>query len=561
MKTSILALIIIFYLIGYCYAQNNTKKSDVPLQKNTYGQADSSLLNFYRQYSSFTDPGEYKYLYKNLPDSLPELCSLIRSQFINYGWELDMYREQIPKERWNESLKYPTVKSALEGLLSYDSSGLVKDRKPEDRLVLICRDNAILLASILKYRGIPARVRYGFAPSLIPGFHSNHVICEVWNKNDHRWMLVDPSADMIDFSYDNFDFSNDVWLKMQNKEIDPKLYGMVGQYTGLPMITAAFCHDLSSILGTEYPHFHYAPIVGQTFINEGQLSKEQIRLLNRISNLMTSINAKSVSELKDIYNNNSQIQITKSFEPGTTNTENNTIIRDSSKNKPIIEFVDIPAGTFIMGSPDDEVGRVDDEIQHEVTLSTFKMSKYTITFEQYDLFCEATGRSKPRAFARGNYPVSQVTWYDAAAFAEWMGCRLPTEAEWEYAARVNTTTPFYTGYCMTSEQANFNGNEPYTNCDKSENRGKPLPVGSFLPNAFGLYDMHGNIWEWCRDWYGEYDVNDKMNPKGPDTGTRKVDRGGAWYDPAWRCRSAYRAGGDPPNSRGTGISFRIVKDE
>jgi len=561
MKTSILTLIIIFYLIGYCYAQNNTKKSDVPLQKNTYEQADSSLLNFYRQYSSFTDPGEYKYLYKNLPDSLPELCSLIRSQFINYGWELDMYREQIPKERWNESLKYPTVKSALEGLLSYDSSGLVKDRKPEDRLVLICRDNAILLASILKYRGIPARVRYGFAPYLIPGFHSNHVICEVWNKNDHRWMLVDPSADMIDFSYDNFDFSNDVWLKMQNKEIDPKLYGMVGQYTGLPMITAAFCHDLSSILGTEYPHFHYAPIVGQTFINEGQLSEEQIRLLNRISNLMTSINAKSISELKDIYNNNSQIQITKSFEPVTTNTENNTIIRDSSKNKPIIEFVDIPAGTFIMGSPDDEVGRVDDEIQHEVTLSTFKMSKYTITFEQYDLFCEATGRSKPRAFARGNYPVSQVTWYDAAAFAEWMGCRLPTEAEWEYAARVNTTTPFYTGDCMTSEQANFNGNEPYTNCDKSENRGKPLPVGSFLPNAFGLYDMHGNIWEWCSDWYGEYDVNDKMNPKGPDTGTRKVDRGGAWYDPAWRCRSAYRAGGDPPNSRGTGISFRIVKDE
>jgi sulfatase modifying factor 1 len=374
-------------------------------------------------------------------------------------------------------------------------------------------------------------------------------------------MLVDPSADMVDFSYDNFDFSNDVWLKMQNKEIDPKLYGMVGQYTGLPMITGALCHDLSSILGTEYPHFHYAPIVEQTFINEGQLSDEQIRLLNRISNMMTSINTKSISELKDISNNNSQIQITKSFEPVTTNTKNNTIIRDSSKNKPIIEFVDIPAGTFIMGSPDDEVGRVDDEIQHEVTLSTFKISKYTITFEQYDLFCEATGRSKPRAFARGNYPVSQVTWYDAAAFAEWMGCRLPTEAEWEYAARVNTTTPFYTGYCMTSEQANFKGNEPYANCDKSENSGKPSPVGSFLPNAFGLYDMHGNIWEWCSDWYGEYDVNDKMNPKGPDTGTRKVDRGGAWYDPAWRCRSAYRAGGDPPNSRGTGISFRIVKDE
>ena len=103
-----------------------------------------------------------------------------------------------------------------------------------------------------------------------------------------------------------------------------------------------------------------------------------------------------------------------------------------------------------------------------------------------------------------------------------MGCRLPTEAEWEYAARANTTTPFYTGNCISSGQANFNGNEPYANCEKSENRKKPLPVGSFPPNAFGLYDMHGNIWEWTNDWYCEYNVDNKLNPKGPETGTKKV---------------------------------------
>jgi formylglycine-generating enzyme required for sulfatase activity len=142
-----------------------------------------------------------------------------------------------------------------------------------------------------------------------------------------------------------------------------------------------------------------------------------------------------------------------------------------------------------------------------------------------------------------------------------MGCRLPTEAEREYAARANTTTPFYSGDCLTSEQANFNGKEPYINCEKSENRKKPLPVGSFAPNAFGLYDMHGNIWEWTSDWYGEYKVDDKLNPKGPDTGTNKVDRGGGFYDPAWRCRSAYRGGGTPPGNKGTGDSFRIVKDK
>jgi formylglycine-generating enzyme required for sulfatase activity len=142
-----------------------------------------------------------------------------------------------------------------------------------------------------------------------------------------------------------------------------------------------------------------------------------------------------------------------------------------------------------------------------------------------------------------------------------MGCRLPTEAEREYAARANTTTPFYSGDCLTSEQANFNGKEPYINCEKSENRKKPLPVGSFAPNAFGLYDMHGNIWEWTNDWYGEYDIDDKLNPKGPDSGIKKVDRGGAFYDPAWRCRSAYRGGGTPPGNKGAGDSFRIVKSE
>ena len=158
-------------------------------------------------------------------------------------------------------------------------------------------------------------------------------------------------------------------------------------------------------------------------------------------------------------------------------------------------------------------------------------------------------------------PISQVSWYDAKAFAEWMGCRLPTEAECEYAARANTTTPFYTGDCLTSEQANFNGKEPYTNCEQGKFRKEALPVGSFSPNSFGLYDMHGNIWEWTNDWYGEYEVDDKLNPKGPDTGTKKVDRGGGFYDPAWRCRSACRGGGTPPGNKGAGDSFRIVKDE
>jgi sulfatase modifying factor 1 len=533
-----------------CYSQQTYKFTN-----------NESVLDFYKLNSPFTDPGEYAYLYKNLPDSLPELCQLIKTQIIHPWSDLSEYSDQIPKERSREDFKYPTVKSILEGLLSYDSSGLIKNRKPEDRLLLTCRYNAILLASILKYRGIPVRVRYGFAPYIESDFHVGHVICEVWNTNENRWMLVDPTMNMVDFSRNKFDFSNNVWEKLMNKEIDSAMYGVMG-LTGESIIVSALNLDIASLLGTEFTYLHYSPIIKQTFKNEGQLSVDQIKLLNKISKLMTSLNAKSLSELKDIYNNNSQIQITKTFELDTKTSENNTKAKSTSINKPDIEFVDIPGGTFMMGSPVTEQGRKDDEIQHKVTLSAFRMSKYCVTLEQYDAFCEATGKNKPWGIISGNMAASQVTWYDAEAFAEWMGCRLLTEAEWEYAARANTSTPFYTGDCLTSEQANFNGKEPYINCERSEYRNKPLPVGSFPPNAFGLYDMHGNLLEWTNDWYAAYILNDTLNPKGPDTGSNKVYRGGGYRDEAWKCRSAYRGGnGLSPGTRGTGIGFRIVKDK
>ena len=564
MKTTMFILIISILTQFHC-AQNIPQKDDGLVMKKTFNKDNISVLDFYRQYSSFTDPGEYNYLYKNLPDSLSELCSIIKSQLIHPYAELPQYRDQIPEERGDESVKYPTVKSILKGLVSYDSRGLIKDRKPENRLILACRENAILLASILKYRGIPVRVRGGYATYLIPNFHTNHAICEVWNEHDRRWMLVDPRTGMIDFSRDKFDFGNDAWLKMQKKEIDPNLYGMPGRHPGVLSILAIVCTDLAFTLGTEYTIYQYAPILDYAFQNNNPLTSKHIETLNRISELMKSLEADNLSKLQDIYNNNPELQITKTFKPDlkkSDNSENGMKAKNSSNHKTDMEFVDIPAGTFTMGSPSSEKGRKDDEIQHQVTLSAFKMSKYPITLEQYGLFCDATGRTKPWGGERGNLPVTRVTWDDAAACAEWMGCRLPTEAEFEYAARAKTTTPFYTGDCLTSEQANFNGEEPYTNCAKSEDRNKAMPVGSFPPNAFGLYDMHGNILQWCNDWYGEYDVNEKTNPKGSGKGANKIIRGGGWHNAAWECRSAYRGGaGLYPGTRGTGIGFRIVKDK
>jgi len=548
--------------------------SDISIQANQKGETgqvgkknndqqtvDNEILEFYRQYGFYTDPGEYEQMYADLPQSLTEICKVIKSQLIHPVADLPMYNELIPPERSYEDLKYPTVQTILAGLKTYNPDGLIFDRKPADRLVVSCRYHAILLASILKHRGIPVRIRYGFATYLFPEYHIYHVICEVWNDNEKRWMLIDPDRQMIDFPSQQFEFAGDVWIKYQQGKIDPNTYGIPNWWGPHPILDV-LCHDLASILGNEHIYYNRPPISADTTMNVKNMPADQINIINKISELMTDVDS-NFNKLQKLYNENKQLQFSTSVTAKPHRAEYNKTATQIDIKKPTIEWVIIPAGTFLMGSPPSETGRNEDETQYQVTLSAFKMSKYMVTFEQYDLFCEATGRKKPsdRGTGRGKQPVSNVSWYDATAFAEWMGCRLPTEAEWEYAARAGTNTPFYTGNCLSSDQANYNGNYPYADCSKGISRKRPVPVGSFAPNAYGLYDMHGNIWEWCSDWYGEYPTSAQTNPKGPITGTHKINRGGGWYDPAWRCRSAYRGGGDPPGNRGTGISFRLVLSE
>ena len=228
--------------------------------------------------------------------------------------------------------------------------------------------------------------------------------------------------------------------------------------------------------------------------------------------------------------------------------------------RPAVEWVSIPAGTFTMGSPSYETDRESDEgPQHSVSLSGFKMSKYEVTFAQYDAFCAATGRQKPddNGWGRGNRPVINIDWSDATAFAQWMGCRLPTEAEWEYACRAGTTSPFNTGSCLSSSRANYDGNYPYSTCGKGTYLQKTMPVGSYAPNAWGLYDMHGNVWEWCSDWYGDYSSGAQTNPKGSSSGSFRVLRGGGWNHYGRYCRSALRSYGGPSH-RDDRIGFRLV---
>jgi formylglycine-generating enzyme required for sulfatase activity len=212
----------------------------------------------------------------------------------------------------------------------------------------------------------------------------------------------------------------------------------------------------------------------------------------------------------------------------------------------------IPAGTFSMGSLDwSETQPV-----HSVTLSAFYLDKYEVTFDQYDAFCVATSRTLPTdsGWGRGTRPVINVSWNDAKAYCDWAGKRLPTEAEWEYACRAGST-----GYwCFGDTEATLVNYAWYSANSGSQTH----PVGEKTANAFGLYDMHGNVWEWCADWYdsGYYSVSPSSNPPGPASGTYRVLRGGSWVFIvvfANDSRSAFRNYNDPDDG-GSVVGFRCA---
>ena len=215
-----------------------------------------------------------------------------------------------------------------------------------------------------------------------------------------------------------------------------------------------------------------------------------------------------------------------------------------------IPFIWIPEGEFMMGSPDSEKERYSDEgPKHRVCVDGFWMGKYQITQGQW----QAVMGENPSGFKSGdNYPVENVNWDYAQAFIGKLNkrgkaqFRLPTEAEWEYACRAGTTTPFYFGSTISSDtQVNYDGNYPYGNGLEDIYREKTTPVGSFPANTFGLYDMHGNVWEWCQDWYdGGFYASEEATQRNPICKNSKsgyrVLRGGSWSNCAKFTRSALR---------------------
>lgn len=236
-----------------------------------------------------------------------------------------------------------------------------------------------------------------------------------------------------------------------------------------------------------------------------------------------------------------------------------------------MKLVKIPAGKFTMGSPDSEKDRRQDEgPQHEVEITKpFYMGVYEVTQEEY----QAVMGTNPSKFENvawqktRRFPVEQVSWTEAVEFCRKLSelpdekkagrtHRLPTEAEWEYACRAGTKTVFHYGDSLSSSQANFNGAYPYGSGTNGPFLKRTTTVGSYPPNAFGLYDMHGNVMEWCADWYGDYTKETQKDPQGPQKGQDRVLRGGSWNTVGHIGRAAVR--GNDSGYRSYVLGFRVV---
>lgn len=222
----------------------------------------------------------------------------------------------------------------------------------------------------------------------------------------------------------------------------------------------------------------------------------------------------------------------------------------------------IEPGVFLMGSPPNEPERFDDETQHEVELTQgFWLADTTCTQELW----QAVMGNNPSCYQGPKHPVEYVNYDDCRAFldrvndsASHLQLRLPTEAEWEYACRARTETPFWFGETINPRQVNYDGSCPYNGGEWCLSWQETMEVKALPPNGWGLYQMHGNVREWCADWYGPYKGGKVVDPKGPPIGDRRVLRGGSWFSRGRGCRSAVRFARSP-NTREDNYGFRLSR--
>jgi hypothetical protein len=273
-KYSLITSLVILMLIVSC----STHEVEPP--------PSEQILQQYLEYSNFTTPGEFEYLYDNLPTDIKDICDLVKTQLV-HPFDIEKFGDAIPKERAYEDRSIPTVEQMLKELVVRDNQGLVASRKPKDRLVVACVHHSLLLASILRHQKIPVRLRAGNAKYIGDDkrIRVTHAICEVWDDQRKIWFLVDPDRQKIDFDREEFEFASETWHRLRSKNIEEKYY--VSRYKSIDQASAHLVWlDLSYVTKTEEPYWNDPPLVNKVEKSINDLSSSELQLFDKIAMLL-----------------------------------------------------------------------------------------------------------------------------------------------------------------------------------------------------------------------------------------------------------------------------------
>ena len=294
MEFKILITYLFLTLLFSCRIENSVKP-------------EKTILDYYSNQSMVSSPSKYAYTYDGLPESIDELCSLIKCQLI-HPVEIGDLKDKLPKDRHYEDPKYPTVEKILEGLLKYDERGLTLDRKKEDRLIIACYHHCLLLASILRERGIPVRIRVGFARYFEKKYkvRFGHAICEVWDNEQQKWIWVDPDRKYVDFERERFELPQKTWIDLRKNRLQTEMYKggfSEGEYSVVHMLV----QDIVTVVKTETQYWNEPVFMDQIFTDIDELDEEKLLILDRFANLLEAADD-SLEQLTALYNNTDWIQ-------------------------------------------------------------------------------------------------------------------------------------------------------------------------------------------------------------------------------------------------------------
>jgi len=294
MKTEFSILIILVFVFFGCTNRNPV----VPDQK---------IIDFYTAHSEKTNPGEYAYLYDKLPKSLEKLCAIIKNQLI-HPVELGELKNTLPKERHYEDPNYPNIEKVLEGLLEFDERGITWDRKKEDRLIIACYHHALLLASILRHRGVPVRIRTGFARYYEKEFkvRFGHAICEVWDAKKQKWIWVDPDRQLVNFEHKKFELPHQSWKKLRKNKLQTKMY-MGGFSKGEYSVVHMLVQDITTVIKTETQYWNEPVFMDSIFADIEELGEEKLLVLDHFADMLETPDD-SLEQIIELYNRTDWIQ-------------------------------------------------------------------------------------------------------------------------------------------------------------------------------------------------------------------------------------------------------------